>query len=54
MATHPKNNEYVRKWRLLNREKYLTTKRTIKYERYRIGNPNSKPVTVTFLVIVKG
>ena len=23
MATHPKNNEYVRKWRRLNREKYL-------------------------------
>ena len=23
MATHPKNNEYVRKWRKLNREKYL-------------------------------
>jgi hypothetical protein len=23
MATHPKNNEYVRKWRELNRAKYL-------------------------------
>ena len=23
MATHPKNNEYVRKWKKLNREKYL-------------------------------
>ena len=23
MATHPKNNEHVRKWRKLNCEKYL-------------------------------
>jgi hypothetical protein len=25
--THPKNNEYVKKWRELNREKYLKQNR---------------------------
>lgn len=28
MATHPKNTEYVRKWRLLHREQY--NKRNLK------------------------
>ena len=39
MATHPKNNEYVRKWRLLNREKCLEydRKHLLKYYYYKKG-----------------
>ena len=39
MATHPKNNEYVRKWRKLNREKYLEydRKNLLKYYYYKKG-----------------
>ena len=39
MATHPKNNEYVRKWRQLNREKYLEydRKHLLKYYYYKKG-----------------
>ena len=37
MATHPQNNEYVRKWRKLNREKYLEydRKNLLKYYYYK-------------------
>ena len=39
MATHQKNNEYVRKWRKLNREKYLEydRKNLLKYYYYKKG-----------------
>lgn len=39
MATHPKNTEYVRRWRELNREKYLkqNVKCVLKYYYYKKG-----------------
>lgn len=37
--THPKNNEYVRKWRQLNRDKYLkqNVKGVLKFYHYKKG-----------------
>ena len=32
--THVKNNEYVRKWRLLNRDKYLEQSKRSVYKAY--------------------
>jgi hypothetical protein len=39
MGCHPKNTEYVRKWRELNREKYLkqNVKGVLKYYYYKNG-----------------
>jgi hypothetical protein len=39
MATHPKNNKYVRKWRKLNHKKYLEYDREnlLKYYYYKKG-----------------
>jgi hypothetical protein len=39
MATHPKNNKYVRKWRKFNGEKYLEHERKnlLKYCYYKKG-----------------
>ena len=34
MATHPKNNKYVRKWRKLNREKHLEYDRKYQLKYY--------------------
>lgn len=32
--THPKNNEYVKKWRQMNREKYLEQQKKSCYKIY--------------------